>query len=153
MATRKKSQQAEPGLLGGPSRKQYDSFTPRTGEYIKPEKHANKSTSVVLAGGALTFSLITVPEGYQARILYFMFRSRGGGTSNLRYADADSYSGITYLLSNDATGVYLCSFSYENAPIVQSGSTVDVSQGVGCVGSLVTVTYSLELKGEGYFTN
>lgn len=152
MATRKKSQQLKTGLLSGPSRKQLDVFTPRTGEYIKqPEKHNVITADDFGASGTGTVILTTVPSGKQLKLVYLALNyTAGAGSGSVGFTPSGgTYTFITYLLT---TGTREIVWNYENAITMPSGSTLELRQFLGG-GCNVTFSYILENTAEGYFTN
>jgi len=152
MATRKKSPQARPGLLHGPSRKQFDVFTPRTGEYIKPEKHT--PISIYKSIGSGNFTLLTVPTGFQAKILYYFLSSSGTGYANLSFSDPTaplSSSGFVFIAQTLQEPIFN-TFDYDGAPIVRQGQTIRLAVFPADF-CFVCVVYTLESSSEGYFSN
>lgn len=154
MVTRKKQQTRRPGLLSGPSRKQYDTFTTRTGDVVKPEKHNSITVIGSLGPGTDTFNFYTVPTGKEVRILYLNVLYRGGGEFFIGF----TYGGsdIPLIQFSTAAGVKAfdnVSFIYENAPVVKEGGILKMAQGLGSSTSEGTIIYVEESIAGGYFSN
>jgi len=154
MATRKKSPEPEgPGLLYGPSRKQFDAFAPRTGEYTKPEKQNSLTVTHIYAAGINQNVFLATNSTQQARILYVMVNyTAGAGSAAFLFTEPLSDSATTFLMTFLATEIKTQSWNYDSAPIISPNNRLMFNQFLGG-GAYVTVTYVLEPSGSGYFSN
>jgi len=153
MATRKKSPQTRPGLFHGPSRKQFDTFTPRSGEYVRPEKQNSLTVTKFYAAGTNQNVFFSTTANQQARILYISVNyTAGAGSASLLFSEALSSFGTTFLMTFLNTGIVNQSFNYDSAPIIPPNNNLMYNQFLGG-NAYVTVTYIIESSSSGYFSN
>jgi hypothetical protein len=139
------------GLLYGPSRKQYDWQSPRTGTFITPERHESVAKSVVYASNNVTetFTHITVPAGSKASLTSLKMKRIGTGSRDVRvYIDGN----LAFLFDENTTVDY--EFRFEEAIRFQISLTLlSVGSGTFAEYFSVSTVHILESQSEGYLNS
>lgn len=144
-----------------PSRKQYDSFTPRSGTYVKLEKRTTLIASTEINSTTDQTYTITVPQGYKATLLRYELWTRAG-SSVVDNSLETRFTLDTKLLyyqfiggiGDSVSDLKEETFKYEDAPTAFSTISFAFNvqpNGVNDYTAIVSVLYSLEPSGEGYY--
>lgn len=135
-----------PGLVGGPSRKQVDPFTARTGEYVQPERRTTQTFSNS-AGGDGTYTLYTCPVNKRAKIIFYQLINEST-TAGL------VVGGQTILVLNNPDTQASLQLPYETGIDISGGQTVSFYIGVGSgAAAFATIIVVEEDAYGGYFSN
>lgn len=137
------------GLLY-PSRKQYDSFTPRTGEYIKTTE--KKTIHCINSTATADATIITVPSGKKLSILQLAFYTTAPA-NRIYFVKLDGVAVHVSFIPASTDVVGSDKWTYEEAPTAYSTVTLDVQGGGNLTSNDLSVIYALEDAGGGYFTN
>jgi len=142
------------GLLY-PSRKQYDSFTPRTGEYVRLEKRrtvlASQENIDIFADATFT---VNVPQGYKATLLRLILYTRVA-VANVLTTRITLDNGLFYyerlVGSDQLTSGRDETFKYEDGPTFTSNfvCTFDIDA-ISTFSGVISILYVLEPAGEGF---
>lgn len=131
-----------------PSRKQYDSFTPRTGEYVREERRKGTIYDAT-RNSAGTSTLYTCPTGKRAKITYILHSGLNQNTtSQLLIAGKIFSTAFTTDLLN------FLSMPYNDAVEISQGQAVTLFADAGFTGQTTgTVIVIEESAAPGYFVN
>lgn len=133
-----------------PSRKQYDSFTPRTGTYVKPEK---RRTVIVNTSTVGDHTIVTLPAGFKATVLLISFYTNTAAAAAIWQLKFDNVALLNYYINASSDVSDLFRFDYNDAPTFTSTITFDVTTAIALQQQNISIMYVLEQAGEGYFTN
>lgn len=147
MAKKKTSDRT--GLLSGPSRKQFDWQSPRTGEFVSQERRTVFPESAQVAPAGST-SLYVCPAGKRAKILSFTLDV---GANSLATLTVQSDFLAYLLVPVGGIGHADQTFGYENGIDLSSGQSVVLTNDPGSTTSATGVIIVVEESaGGGYFT-
>lgn len=122
MATRKKSQKRNSGLLNGPSRKQVDP----TQAFNVEQNLSEQVKYVELTDFPGTRTVYTVPTGFNSRILSAYISSQGSSSEMQIIIRPAGGGAITKTYFHSTNDVYVVSnnHQYNSAPLMYSGEAI-----------------------------